>query len=99
MNSVSLSFGQGSKSSYSNESFLLLSNMFRKNEKEITAKRNLTVCASPETEYHINSFHSSRCSLFMSSENIWKPLFFDIFRWLEREYWPEMVKPWMNFHT
>ena len=33
MNSLDLSFGQELKSSYSNKSFLLFSNMFRKNGK------------------------------------------------------------------
>ena len=30
--------------------------MFTKNEKKITAKKHLIVCALPETEDHINSF-------------------------------------------
>ena len=40
MNSLNLSFGQELKSSYSNKSFLLLSNMFRKNEKKNCQKRS-----------------------------------------------------------
>ena len=59
MNSLNLSFGQELKRSYLNESFLLLNNMFRKNEKKkiiITAKKFLIVFALPETEDHINSF-------------------------------------------
>ena len=34
MNSLNLSFGQESKSSYSDESFLLLNNMFENNRKK-----------------------------------------------------------------
>ena len=43
-----------SKSSYSNGSFLLLSNIFRKNGKKLNAKRYGIVCALLETEEHIN---------------------------------------------
>ena len=32
-------------------------NMFTKNEKNLTAKKSFIVCAFPETEHHINSFH------------------------------------------
>ena len=41
----------------------------------LTAKIYLIVCALPEKEDHINSFHSNW--LFMSSGNLWKPLVFD----------------------
>ena len=45
-------------------------------------------------------FISSWRSPSMSLGNVWKPLGFDIFRWLETEHWPEMdQKPYMNFHT
>ena len=49
-NSLKLSFGQESKSSYSNGSFLLL-------------KKCVIVCALPETEDHINSFQINFPSL------------------------------------
>ena len=45
-------------------------------------KKNLIACALTETEDHINSFQVEVHS--MSSENLWKPLVFDIFRWLNR---------------
>ena len=54
-NEFSKSFVQELKSSYLNKSFLLLNNMFGKNEKK-TAKRNLIFFALPETEDHINQF-------------------------------------------
>ena len=56
MNSLNLSFlGQELKSSHSNKSFLLLNNVFRKNEKNWLPKY-LIVCALTETEDHINPF-------------------------------------------
>ena len=45
-------------------------------------KKNLIACALTETEDHTNSFQVEVHS--MSSENLWKPLVFDIFRWLNR---------------
>ena len=41
-----------------NKSFILLNNMFRKNEKKKknNCQKNLIVCALLETEDHINSF-------------------------------------------
>ena len=39
-------------------------NMFRKNEKKLTAKKYLIVCALPETEDHINSFQVKFPSLY-----------------------------------
>ena len=56
INSLNLFFGQESKRSYSNELFILLKNMFRKNFQKIMAKIYLIVCALPETEDLINSF-------------------------------------------
>ena len=56
LNSLNLSFGLELKSSYSNELFLLLNDLFRKKFKKLTAKIYLIDCALPETEDHINSF-------------------------------------------
>ena len=47
-------FWLGSKSSYSDGSFLLLSNIFRKKGKKLNAKRYDIVCALLETQEHIN---------------------------------------------
>ena len=54
LNSVIISFGQESKSSHSNESFLLLKKMFRKNEKKNNCQKIYLVYALPETDDHIN---------------------------------------------
>ena len=58
----------------------------KKWRKKNTAKKELIVSVFPETEDHISSWRS----LSMPSENLWKPLVFDIFRWLETEHWSEM---------
>ena len=58
INYLNLSFGQELKSSYSNGSFLLLNNIFRKKLNK------LIVCALPETENHINSFQVYFPSLY-----------------------------------
>ena len=79
MNSLNLPFGQQLKSFYSNKSFRLLNNMFRKNEKKLTAKKHLIVCALPETEVHINSFQVD-----LPSPHHLKTSGFLYFRWLER---------------
>ena len=50
--------------------------------KKKYCKKYLIACALTETEDHINSFQVEVHS--MSSENLWKPLVFDIFRWLNR---------------
>ena len=76
MNSLNLSFlGQELKSSYSNKSFLLPNNMFKK-MKKLTAKIYLIVSALTETKDHINPF---QVDLPSPHHQI-----FDIFRWLER---------------
>ena len=84
MNSLNLSFGKESKSSYSNGSFLSLSNLFR-NMKKLTAEKYLIVCALPETEDYINLFILSRRFLSISPKNLWKPRVFHNFRWLEKK--------------
>ena len=84
MNSLNLSFGKESKSSYSNGSFLSLNNLFR-NMKKLTAEKYLIVCALPETEDYINLFILSRRSLSISPKNLWKPRVFHNFRWLEKK--------------
>ena len=71
--------------------FFCSATYLEKNEKTLTSKKCVIFCALPETEDCINSFQVGFHSL--SSENLWKPLDFYIFRWLEREPWPEMSKP------
>ena len=57
MNSLNLYFlGQELKTSYSNKSFLLPNNMFKKNWKKLTTKIYIIVCALTETKDHINPF-------------------------------------------
>ena len=46
----------GKKNSFSNKSFLLLNNMFRKNGKKLIAKQNLIECVLPKIEDHMNPF-------------------------------------------
>ena len=80
LNSLNLSFGQELKSSYSNESLILLKNMFRKNGKKknlIIAQKHLIVCPLPETEDHINSFQVDVPSPYhlRTSENLWSLIF------------------------
>ena len=82
LNSLNLSFGQELKSSYSNESLILLKNMFRKNEKKknkklVIAQKHLIVRPLPETEDHINSFQVDVPSPYhlRTSENLWSLLF------------------------
>ena len=54
LNSVNVSFGQESKSSHSNESFLLLKKMLRKNDEKNNCQKTYLVYVLPETEDHIN---------------------------------------------
>ena len=49
-------------------------------------------------EDHIDSFQVNFPSLYhlKPSENLWSFIFF---RWSKGEHWPEMGKPYMNFHA
>ena len=80
-NSLNLFFGQESKSFYSNGSFLLLNDIFRKKQekkgkrkkrKKLTAVKYTIFCTLPETEDHINSFHVNCNSLYYlkTTENL-----------------------------
>ena len=73
MNSLNQSFlGQELKSFYSNKSFLLLNNMFRKKWKNLTAKTYLIVCALTETEDHINPFQVDLpCPHHLQTSGFW----------------------------
>ena len=62
--------------------FICSRTYWEKMKKKKCCKKYLIVCTLTETEDHINSFQVEVHS--MSSENLWKPLVFDIFSWLNR---------------
>ena len=70
--------GRGQSVLIQMDHFFCSTTYLEKNEKKLTAKKYVIVCALLETEDHINSFQVDFPSIYQS-KNLRKTLIFDIF--------------------